>query len=82
MNWINDIYANNPKIEVKFYEGLTVDFCKKENAKYILRGLRDSHDFKFEKGIAQMNNNLNSEVSNFRKIDYKSYLPLEPLHGL
>ena len=34
----------------------------KENAKYIIRGLRDSHDFKFEKGIAQMNNNLNSEV--------------------
>ena len=48
---------------MKFYEGLTVDFCKKENAKYILRGLRDSHDFKFEKGIAQMNNNLNSEVN-------------------
>ena len=62
MKWINNIYANNPKIEVKFYEGLTVDFCKKENAKYIIRGLRDSHDFKFEKGIAQMNSNLNSEV--------------------
>ena len=52
----------NTKIEVKFYEGLTVDFCKKENANYILRGLRDSHDFKFEKGIAQMNKELNKEV--------------------
>ena len=43
LQWIKDIYANNAKIEVKFYEGLTVDFCKKENANYILRGLRDSH---------------------------------------
>ena len=62
LQWIKNVYANNAKIEVKFYEGLTVDFCKKENANYILRGLRDSHDFKFEKGIAQMNKDLNKEV--------------------
>ena len=62
LQWIKDVYANNAKIEVKFYEGLTVDFCKKENANYILRGLRDSHDFKFEKGIAQMNKDLNKQV--------------------
>ena len=62
MDWIEAIYGNNPKIEVKRYEGLTVDFCKKENANYILRGLRDSHDFKFEKNIAQMNKELNSTI--------------------
>ena len=62
MQWIKEIYNNNPKIEVKFYEGLTVDFCKRENANFILRGLRDSHDFKFEKNIAQMNKNLNKDV--------------------
>ena len=62
LQWIKDVYGNNPKIEIKFYEGLTVDFCKKENANYILRGLRDSHDFKFEKGIAQMNKDLNNEI--------------------
>ncbi len=62
LQWIKDVYGNNPKIEIKFYEGLTVDFCKKENANYILRGLRDSQDFKFEKGIAQMNKDLNKEV--------------------
>jgi len=62
LQWIKDVYGKNPKIEIKFYEGLTVDFCKKENANYILRGLRDSHDFKFEKGIAQMNKDLNKEV--------------------
>ncbi|MDC3258015.1 pantetheine-phosphate adenylyltransferase [Flavobacteriales bacterium] len=62
IKWIEDVYINNPKINVKFYEGLTVDFCCKEKAKYILRGLRDSHDFKFEKNIAQMNKELNKTI--------------------
>ena len=60
--WIQDIYKDNPKIEVQFYEGLTVDFCEKVEAKYILRGLRDSHDFKYEKNIAQTNKNLNPKL--------------------
>jgi len=60
--WIKDIYKDNSKIEVQFYEGLTVDFCEKSEAKYILRGLRDSHDFKYEKNIAQTNKNLNPKL--------------------
>ena len=62
IKWIKDIYDRNPKIVVKFYEGLTVDFCKKEGANFILRGLRDSHDFKFEKNIAQMNKDLDPDI--------------------
>jgi len=62
LEWITTVYGKNPKIEVKAYEGLTVDFCKKEKANYILRGLRDSHDFKFEKNIAQMNKELNTNI--------------------
>jgi len=62
MQWIKDVYNDNPKIDVKKYKGLTVDFCKKENANYILRGLRDSNDFKFEKNIAHMNKELNASI--------------------
>ena len=62
MQWIESVYGNNKKIEIKRYEGLTVDFCKKEEASFILRGLRDSHDFKFEKNIAQMNKDLDSSI--------------------
>tara|TARA_B100000427_G_scaffold275488_1_gene244040 strand:- start:460 stop:918 length:459 start_codon:yes stop_codon:yes gene_type:complete len=62
IQWIKDIYKGNSKIEVKFYEGLTIDMCEKENANYILRGLRDSHDFKFEKNIAQTNKSLNPNI--------------------
>ena len=60
--WIESVYKNNPKVEVKRYEELTVDFCDKIGAKYILRGLRDSHDFKFEKNIAHMNKELNPNI--------------------
>ena len=60
--WINAIYKNNSKIEVQFYEGLTVDLCEKVGANYILRGLRDSHDFKYEKNIAQTNKKLNDKI--------------------
>jgi pantetheine-phosphate adenylyltransferase len=62
MEWISSVYGNNSKIEIQRYEGLTVDFCKNEGANFILRGLRDSHDFKFEKNIAQMNKELNSTI--------------------
>ena len=62
MQWIKDVYPKNPKIEVQFYEELTVDFCKKKNANFILRGVRDSHDFKFERNIAQMNKDLDGNI--------------------
>ena len=62
LKWINDVYKNMPNISVERYEGLTVDFCKTVNANFIVRGLRDSQDFKFEKNIAQMNKKLNAEI--------------------
>lgn len=42
-------------VRVETYNGLTIDFCKKMNAGYLLRGLRNPADFEFEKAIAQMN---------------------------
>ena len=62
LKWINDVYKNIPNISVEQYEGLTVDFCKTVNASFIVRGLRDSRDFKFEKNIAQINKKLNTEI--------------------
>jgi pantetheine-phosphate adenylyltransferase len=55
LNWINEIFKDNLKVRGEVYEGLTVDFCKKLNAHYILRGLRNMADFDYEKNIAQMN---------------------------
>jgi len=55
---IENAFKNQPKIKVKTYTGLTVDFCKVEQAGYILRGLRNSNDFIYEQSIAQTNSSL------------------------
>lgn len=60
--WIKQVFANEPKVRIESYTGLTIEFCKKMNAKYILRGLRTSADFEFEKSIAQNNNVMAPEI--------------------
>jgi pantetheine-phosphate adenylyltransferase len=55
---IQSLFAGNPKIVVETFEGLTVDLCKKKGAQYLLRGIRNTVDFEFEKSIAQMNHTL------------------------
>jgi pantetheine-phosphate adenylyltransferase len=62
---IQELYSNNPKIVVDTFTGLTVDFCKKVNAKYILRGLRNSKDLEFENPIAQNNLILAPDIETF-----------------
>ena len=61
-NWIKQVFEGENKIKVEKYEGLTVDFCKKHNSNYILRGLRTAADFEFERGIGQMNKKLFPEI--------------------
>lgn len=58
VRFIKEHYKNEPKIKVKTYSGLTIDFCKKMNVDFILRGLRNPADFEFEKAIAQTNRKL------------------------
>ena len=61
-SWIKKTFINYPTIEVTTYTGLTVDYCKAQNANFILRGLRSYSDFDYEHGIAQMNKSLISSV--------------------
>ncbi|WP_299017742.1 pantetheine-phosphate adenylyltransferase [uncultured Polaribacter sp.] len=56
--FIEESFKDNPKIKVVTYEGLTVDFCKKNNVDFIFRGLRNPADFEFEKAIAHTNRDL------------------------
>ncbi|RMG83870.1 MAG: pantetheine-phosphate adenylyltransferase [Bacteroidetes bacterium] len=62
IKYIEQTFEQEPKIEIKSYNELTVDFCKKHNAKFILRGLRTAADFEFEKSIAHLNHHLNNEI--------------------
>lgn len=62
LEWIRAIFADEPKVEPAVYSGLTVDFCRKMNARYILRGLRNGSDYDYEAHIAQLNKELAAEI--------------------
>lgn len=74
--WIRDIFKSVPSIKVASYEGLTVDFCNKINANYILRGLRSMSDFDYEKNIAQMNKLVNNQVESVFLMCDPAYTPI------
>ncbi|MGB5369580.1 MAG: pantetheine-phosphate adenylyltransferase [Flavobacteriaceae bacterium] len=59
--FIEKAFKDEAKIKVMTYKGLTVDFCQKIGANFILRGLRNPGDFEFEKAIAHTNRKL-SEI--------------------
>ena len=58
IKFIKETFIKEPKIKVKKYKGLTINFCKKNNINTILRGVRNPSDFEFEKAIAHTNYKL------------------------
>ncbi len=62
MEWFNEIYKNEPKVESAVYEGLTIQYCEKINAHFILRGIRFVSDFEYEKSIADANRTLDRSI--------------------
>ena len=74
--WIQNVFVDEPKISIEVYDGLTVEFCKKMNAHFILRGLRTSADFEFERSIAQINRKLAPEVDTLFILTETKYTPI------
>ncbi|WMJ73473.1 pantetheine-phosphate adenylyltransferase [Cytophagaceae bacterium ABcell3] len=62
INKIEEAFHDQPKVEVMAYKGLTATFAKEQNAKYIIRGLRNTTDFEYENTICQANKHLWSEL--------------------
>lgn len=58
VKFLEETFKDEPKIKVMTYKGMTVNFCKEQNAQFILRGLRNATDFDFEKVIGQTNYKL------------------------
>ena len=54
------LYADEPKIEVKAYSDLTIDFARREGAEYIIKGVRSVKDFEYEREQADINRRLSS----------------------
>jgi len=76
VKWIKKIFDDAPKVSVDTYEGLTVDYCKSKNAKYILRGLRTAVDFEYERAIAQMNRMLSHGIETVFLLTFPEHSPI------
>ena len=55
LEWLRQVFADYPAIEVDYFENLTAHYCQRIGARYLLRGLRNASDFDYEKTISQLN---------------------------
>jgi pantetheine-phosphate adenylyltransferase len=62
MGWIREIFADEPRLEIDHYPGLTVDFARYKKADFIVRGLRSVTDFEYEFQISQMNKAMAPDI--------------------
>ena len=60
--WFDEIYKDQPKVEVATYDGLTVKFCQSIGAHFILTGIRYVSDFEYEKTIADANRTMDRTI--------------------
>lgn len=76
VKWIKEIFEDDNNITVEVHQGLTIDFCKKVGARYILRGLRTSADFEFERAIAQVNKQMYPEIETVFLLTIPEHTPV------
>jgi pantetheine-phosphate adenylyltransferase len=62
VQWIQEIYKDEPKVEGAVYQGLTINYCKEIGAQFIIRGIRYVSDFEYEKTIADANRTLDPSI--------------------
>lgn len=60
---IRDIYRNNPRVEVIAYEGMTGDYCRSRGIRFLLRGMRNTVDYEYERGMMLINQKLYPEIT-------------------
>jgi pantetheine-phosphate adenylyltransferase len=73
---IRSTFAHLPQVSVQTYDELTAEFARKKNARYLLRGLRNTTDFEYENSIAQVNHHLNNELESIFLITSPAYASL------
>lgn len=76
VRWLNQVFEDDPSISVDTFQGLTIDFCRKVGARYILRGLRTSADFEFERAIAQINKQMYTEIETVFLLTLPEHTPV------
>ncbi len=73
LEWLNLIFEDDDKVFVDHFQGLTVNFCAKENANFLLRGLRYASDFDYEKTISQLNRTIGDNIETVFLISQPQY---------
>lgn len=65
LEFLRKVFADEPKVEIGSFEGLTAHYCNKIGARYLLRGLRNASDFDYEKTISQLNGIVGEGLETF-----------------
>ncbi|HUS87591.1 MAG TPA: pantetheine-phosphate adenylyltransferase [Bacteroidales bacterium] len=73
---ISDVFSGNDRVTVDHYEGLTVDYCRKTGARFLLRGIRTAADFEYERAIAQMNKTMYPEIESVMLLTAPEHTPI------
>ncbi|MEL6392688.1 MAG: pantetheine-phosphate adenylyltransferase [Bacteroidota bacterium] len=73
MEWLRRVFADQPKVRVDSFEGLTAHYCQQIGARYLLRGLRNASDFDYEKTISQLNEIVGEGLETFFLISRPAY---------
>ncbi len=73
LKWLEKVFEKYDKVYVDYYTGLTVSFCKKVEARYLLRGLRNASDFDYEKTISQLNHIIGDNIETVFLISRPEY---------
>lgn len=76
IQWIKEVFEDYPMIKVDHYQDLTIDYCKKTESSYILRGLRSAADFEYERSIAQVNKTLYPEAETIFLLTLPEHTPI------
>lgn len=73
---VSQVFKSYEQIRVDSFKGLTVDYCKKMNASYMLRGIRTAADFEYERAIAQINKKMLPSVESIFLLTSPEHTPV------
>ena len=73
---VSQVFKSCTQVSVDSFEGLTVDYCRKVEATHILRGIRTSADFEYERAIAQINKKMLPTVESIFLLTSPEYTPV------
>ncbi len=73
---VNRVFESYDQVSADSFEGLTVDYCRKVHATHMIRGIRTSADFEYERAIAQINKKMLPEVESIFLLTTPEHTPV------